>query len=196
MTSFSLSTYSQLTFGLKGGVSIATWDARDTEFRSISGYIVGTNFAAVLDIGIYEDVSLLSEINLIQKGYTGILMNNMDLDINFKLNYLQLPVHAKYSFGNDKIGGFILAGAYLGFGISSREESCLGENCSVFSRGLTSRNPGWNRPDWGISIGGGLLFNERFFVDVRYGYGFLLVMTGVNSRNRGIEISGGYFFGK
>jgi hypothetical protein len=80
------------------------------------------------------------------------------------LNTIEIPVLAKYSFG-ENIGGFVEGGPYVGYFISGKNKfEDISEDIDFDSEDL-------KRLDFGVQFGAGLklgLASNDIFLDVRY----------------------------
>ena len=132
---------------------------------------IGVNFLTKA-----KGFSIQPELNFISKG--AALKNVSGNKENFNLNYLELPVLAKYSFGI----GYINAGPSLGLR--------LGENDNV-----KNVLGGTKSLDFGLQMGAGLAIpagSGKIIVDGRYNLGLSNIADNSKIKNRGVSFSLGY----
>lgn len=192
---FGISTSAQISIGVRAGVNIANQTIEQSGLSVEPDALLGLHLGALVNIGITDDFSVQPELTFIQKG------NKFDFDLGTlgggvvetktTYNYLEIPILAKYGFGGEKIGGFILAGPSIAFGLSG-SSSTDGDSID-----LDWEEDGVTRSDFGIQFGAGINFSQ-LFVDVRYGLG----LTDLNDtdddtfsvKNNGLNIGIGYLF--
>jgi len=140
---------------------------------------LGFHFGFVMEVEIYEQFSFQSELLYSSQGSEGFLFNE-----DVKLNYLNLPLMAKYYVINDFS---IEAGAQVGWLLSAKTE----ENDETFDIA-----PVLNNLDTSLVFGLGYKIDNGIHFGVRYNYG--LTNTGLNYqpiiRNSVLQFSVGYFF--
>jgi len=196
---YSLSIQAQTTFGVRAGVNIATVNFEADGLDVSPDSRVGLTIAGIANIGITETFSVQPEVHFIQKGYKITLeFLGETLEETLKLNYLEIPIHAKYKFGQENVGGFVMAGPAIGFALNGEAESCDGGDC--VSEDLEfDDDDGFNRFEVGLSVGGGVTIGSNFFVDIRYVLGLTNLAEddadGTKATNRGFQIGAGYMFG-
>ncbi|HFB99317.1 MAG TPA: hypothetical protein ENJ53_00795, partial [Phaeodactylibacter sp.] len=93
------------------------------------------------------------------------------------LNYVEVPVLAKYNFGNGKVGGYIAAGSTLGYASSARFKTTTNFiiDINVIDKKLNLDALKISRLDIGgtVGVGGTVNFSGvQLFVDARYTHGF------------------------
>lgn len=172
----------QASFGLRGGVNLAKTSSKGGGFEVTTDAITGLNFAAVLELGITESFAIQPEFAFLQKG-----ANLKDFDVKTVINYLEVPVLAKFKFGGESFGAYIAAGPSFGYAISGKGNGEKIEDWEDYAR-----------LELGGNLGGGLglkLAGSFIYLDLRY----LVSLSNLNSgeddftvRNRGIGISAGF----
>lgn len=177
-----------VSFGPRVGANFSTLRAVGgekeyrEEFNDEAEYITGTQFGAVLNIGLSQSFSIQPEVLYAQRGFeanVSLLEDDPSGDIGAKLrmNYLEVPVLAKLSFGGDKVQGFLTAGPSVSYWMSGKttysfageEEEEDYEFQDDFEDGMKE-----NRLDFGASIGVGVAYRlgpGALNLDVRYGLG-------------------------
>ncbi len=138
-------------------------------------------------------LSIQPELLYIQKG-VGAKSGNTTADVH--INYLELPVLVKISFGSETIKGYVNAGPSIGYALSGKTK--IGSTTSKITFDDTD-----NRTDFGLQFGGGVGFQAgpgSILLDLRYGYGLTNTSktpSGGNSsdyksQNRVVAVSVGY----
>ncbi|MEJ2113203.1 MAG: porin family protein [Flavobacteriaceae bacterium] len=103
-----------IKFGIKAGVNFASITGDETD--DLSG-LTGFHFGAVLDISISEKFSVQPELLYSTQGAE--YKDSDAYDGKFKLNYINIPVMAKYYVAE---GFSIQAGPQIGFNTSAKDE--------------------------------------------------------------------------
>ncbi len=110
-----------LSFGGKLGVNIANMEFSEDGLTIEPDSKMGLNIAAILNVGLTDAFSVQPEVNFIQKGYTlDFELFDETVESDFIINYLEVPVLGKYSFGTDQLMGFVEAGPTVGFAMSAK----------------------------------------------------------------------------
>ncbi|MFH6944504.1 porin family protein [Flavobacterium sp. FlaQc-50] len=137
-------------FGVKGGLNVSTfaggnyWDA-----KSLVGFHVG-GFA---EIKIIERLAIQPEVLFSTQGAKLESFGNSDIDA--KLNYINVPVLAKFFITKQFT---VEAGPQIGFLVSAKEES---RDAKDFYKSV----------DLGFNFGAGYNFTDNVFVNLRYTVG-------------------------
>ncbi|MCT3673671.1 PorT family protein [Elizabethkingia anophelis] len=158
------------------GINIAT-----QSIKSVGGEKPKVGFQAGLGVNIpvgKDGFSIQPELNYIQKGVA--FKPAGASKTNYNLNYLEIPVLLKYSFGPV----YVNAGPSIGFrlGQSNKVKEALGKTKSV---------------DFGLQMGLGAAIPAgpgKLIVDGRYNLGLSNIsdVKGENIKNRGFVFSLGY----
>jgi opacity protein-like surface antigen len=140
----------QTRFGVKGGLNLSTVVGGDVEnTKSLVGFHVG-GFA---EIKIVEKFAIQPEILFSTQGTKAEAAFGNDVD--FKLNYLNIPVLAKY-YIVDKFS--VEAGPQIGVLLSAKAED---EDIKDFTRSV----------DFGFNVGAGYHFTDNLSINLRYTIG-------------------------
>lgn len=178
----------QVSFGPKAGVNFSNLSngaiIGKTQFEignSESSLRIGATAGIAADIAIGDMFSIAPELLYSMQGTTisGEILSD-DVTLNYKVDYLNLPVMAKAKFGGEKIKAFIGAGPYVGFAV--RKVTDL-----VFP-GETKTNIGFdsntdNRFDFGFVGGAGVMMPVgpgNITLEGRYGFGITNTSSDVN----------------
>ena len=147
---FAYTNAQEVKFGVKGGLNIATLGGDAEDAKSLVGFHVG-GFA---EIKLSDKFAIQPELLYSTQGakFEG---TDGDADYDDKLDYLNIPVMAKYYVAE----GFSLeAGPQIGFLLSAKED---GEDVKDFYKSI----------DFGVNFGAGYDFTENLSAGVRYNLG-------------------------
>lgn len=146
---FAFTNAQQTRFGVKGGLNISTVVGGDVEdTKSLVGFHVG-GFA---EIKVFDKFFIQPELLYSAQGTK---VDGFGGDADIKLNYLNIPVLAKY-YIVDKFS--VEAGPQLGVLLSAKAE---GTDIKDSTRSV----------DFGFNIGAGYNFTDNFSVGLRYTIG-------------------------
>ncbi|MCC7244729.1 MAG: PorT family protein [Saprospiraceae bacterium] len=208
---------SQISVGAKAGLNLASqsWTGVDSltsivDFKSLPLY----SFGAVLEVGVTENFAIQAEANYTAKGgrqeFSGDLLG---ISVSFKsdiiVNYLDIPVLAKYSFGGESAQGYVLAGPNFSYAFSGKVKSESTNSVTGTEKttdDINFKDDEYNRTDLGFNLGLGAQFglsdNMRLFADARYNLGLANMNTSdaaedadLKVKNRGIGINVGVLYG-
>jgi hypothetical protein len=172
--SFAISK-AQLSYGLTAGINLASYKESALGISVTSSNRTSFILGGFIDYELQEGFSILSGLQLAGMGgsYSGEV---------FKLNYLQLPVLAKYNV-TDNI--YVNAGTQLGILVSAK----VGE-IDVKTDFIAT--------DLHLVGGGGIDITDNIGAQIRYGFSLGNVAaeaaSGVTSKNRFLSIGLNYKF--
>lgn len=147
---FGFTNAQQTRFGVKGGLNISTLVGGDVEdTKSLVGFHVG-GFA---EIKIFDKFFIQPELLYSAQGTK--VDGPLGADADLKLNYLNIPVLAKY-YIVDKFS--VEAGPQLGILLSAKAD---GTDFKDYTRSV----------DFGFNIGAGYNFTDNLSVGLRYTIG-------------------------
>lgn len=172
----------------KAGLSLGFWSDRVDGEPEDSNLRPGLAIGAALGLGINELISIQPELLFIQKGGSA-----PNVELKRTINYLELPVLARFNFS----GFHVAAGPYLGFALGGKLKTEEGErNLEI---GSDEANDDLKPLDFGAYIGGGYsldIGSGKLMFDARLGWGFPNLLPGGDSdfsyRSRNYVISVGY----
>lgn len=148
---FGFTNAQQTRFGVKGGLNISTVVGGDVEdTKSLVGFHVG-GFA---EIHIVQRFFIQPELLFSTQGTK--VDGPFGADGDIKLNYLNIPVLAKYYIVDKKFS--VEAGPQLGVLLSAKAED---NDIKDFTRSV----------DFGFNIGAGYNFTDNLSVGLRYTIG-------------------------
>ena len=203
----SLSTFAQLSVGLKGGLNlsnIALQNETSTSSESITK--AGSATGLLVNYGFNDRFSAQVELLYAQKGANynySFLATTYDRKV--KLNYFEIPILIRYSYGDEnKIQLFANAGPYIAFRLKAVSE--LTTTTTIL--GTTSvRNSSIDFTDQvhntDIGLTGGIGVNYalelgKLFAEIRYGYGLTnvnkSVTNNVTEHNSNLQFSVGFLY--
>lgn len=194
--------YSQnISLGPKIGVNWSTVTGKDPLYNK--KFIAGFNIGATMNIDISDRFSIQPELLFSQQGYRAYReIRNQEVTTVQTLNYINIPVVARYVFGEGDLRGYINLGPYLGFMVGGKERVDVdGREVSREEVDFDIQNE-LNRMDFGIALGGGALFRAGegdVMLGLRYGFGLLPVSDDVifeagRDANSVWSLSVGYLF--
>jgi hypothetical protein len=150
-----------------------------TEYKNGHGYVVGVP----VNYSVFDYLAVQTDPSVIMKSYslvrTGIYGENYQTWNN---TYLQLPVSVQFSFGGEKLRGFVNLGGYFGGWLNSytygrTEESTSSINGGHyyydFKENVKFNSKRDNRFDGGLFAGLGLKYDFGalgIFAEARYYY--------------------------
>ena len=150
----------------------------DEEYK----YITGAQVGAVVNFGMSNWFSVQPEFLYSQKGYEVIGQISADEPVEdtymkLRMNYLEVPVLAKLSFGGEKLRAFLTAGPSVGYWVSGKSEWAYfgheGKKDYAFREDYKNGIKE-NRLDIGANVGVGVAYDlgaGALNLDVRYGLG-------------------------
>ena len=142
----------EVSFGVKGGVNFATVggdDFDDPDART------SFNFGGFVEVPITEKFSIQPEVYYSGQGYDIQSVDNGD-DIEFQLDYINVPVLAKYYFVDGFYGE---VGPQIGFNVNSEIDS----NPAGDSGDINFNSDAINTIDFAVVGGLGYKLNNGLF---------------------------------
>ncbi|SDI87742.1 Opacity protein [Chryseobacterium taeanense] len=167
---------SKISFGIKAGYSLSNMKFFDEKFDSKSYFYAGI----VAEQPVSPKFSVQAEALYTQIGgkqtFPYIMINDPDMpavnniEFNYQLNQIQVPVSAKYYFIPDLS---ISAGMNIAFNISEKVKT------KEVVNGSTSHNyEGVKTVNLFPFLGAEYKINDKFFVDARYNFNFFKINKG------------------
>ncbi|WP_158642547.1 porin family protein [Chitinophaga japonensis] len=185
----TLSSYAQVSFGVKAGFSSAKMSFDESDgVKRLAAWHAG----AIADFELAENFALQPQLLVSTKGYKA-----EGIDESFKLTYLELPVNFlyKHELGAGKIfGGF---GPYLAMGLSGKygEVDVKFDGKKDEELGETDEDIHGKRMDAGANFIAGYELKNGLLFSVNYSLGLTDVdPNGTKSKNGYFGISVGYLF--
>lgn len=205
-------SFAQVSVGAKAGVYtsfIDVTDAAEGLTQNVEGLTTAT-FGIVSEIGLGENFAFQPELLYTTKGFSvseGLNINLGGFPIpagvtaNTKINYLELPLLAKYKFGSEGLRFNITAGPVVSYAMNAhldtRANLLLDINPIKTNIDLDALN--YERLEVSASIGAGMEYDTgggALFADARYVHGFSDLynapVVDLNLKNRGVGVTVGY----
>ncbi|WP_035334164.1 porin family protein [Dokdonia sp. PRO95] len=180
----------EVSFGAKGGVNFATVggdDFDDPDART------SFHFGGFVEVPISEKFSIQPEVYYSGQGYDIQSVDNGD-DVEFQLDYINVPVLAKYYFVDGFYGE---VGPQIGFNVNSEIDS----NPDGDSGDISFNNDAINTVDFAVVGGLGYKLNNGLFFNARYNLGLSDVFSSedlggfdLDARNRVFMLGAGFAF--
>lgn len=168
----------QAQLSVKGGLNIANFNDTDASYDSRAGIMAGLTYDFAVPM---SPITIQPGVFYAQKG--------AELgDGKAKLDYLEIPVVAKFDFilDNPMLTPHVYFGPYLGFNINAEGEVAGGE-------GSVDIDDVVKGTDFGVAVGAGADIN-RFNVGVRYSAGLTDTFEDGDEKNGVFSIVGGIYF--
>ena len=165
-------------FGAKGGLNIAA--------QSVSGgtsisNVIGANLGVFAEYKLSDKFALQPELLFSMQGVkSSSSVFTYNIDQTRSLNYLDLPIMAKY-FATEKFS--IQAGPQIGFLISATDK--LDSTLPGFPSSSGDSKSNYNGVDFGLNFGLGYDFTEKISVSTRYNLGLSDVEKSIPSGSTG-----------
>ncbi|RYF79312.1 MAG: PorT family protein [Chitinophagaceae bacterium] len=179
----------------------------------------GFGVGVVSDVTLGSNLSLRSSLNLLQKG--GKLKSSFNLggddgqgemlpsiEVDNKFYYAELPVNLVYNVATSSGKLYFGAGPSVGFGLSGKAKVTSTnpfdpsekeeEKVDAFKK-EDDGGAGYKRFDLSANAIAGYQFNSGLFVHAGYLLGLSNLVDsqdGESMKNRGLQLTIGYFFGK
>lgn len=113
--------FAQSSIGLRGGMTFGNFpnlpiNAPENAATDAAG--MWGNYGAVsFELGITRWLALQPEVTYLQKAGKMRLTNN-DINLNVKMDYLEIPVLAKFRFGHNRLTGYTAFGPSIGYAVT------------------------------------------------------------------------------
>lgn len=190
----TLSSYAQVSFGVKAGYNSATVSTENNEGTSrLSGFHAGV----IADLSLAESFSLQPQLLYSAKGIKikDFDMNENETKVSYKLNYLELPVNFLYKpqVGAGKL--FVGAGPYVALGLGGKFGDTKVKFDGKKSADIdeTDDNVHLKALDAGANFLAGYELKNGLLFSINYSLGLTNVSPdGDKSKNSYIGISVGY----
>jgi uncharacterized protein YunC (DUF1805 family) len=205
-------SFAQISIGAKAGVYtsfLSTTDAVDNVTPDIES-VTSPTFGLVSEIAIGENFAFQPELLYTTKGFKMTESMNINLGglpipagvtARTKINYLELPLLAKYKFGENNLKFNIMAGPVLGYAINGhlKSDANLIIDINTVKNKIDLDALNYERFEVNAAVGAGVTYEMeggKLFADVRYVQGFTDLykapVVDLNLRNRGVGVTVGY----
>ncbi len=217
----------QVQIGPKVGMNLyKIADGEDVSEGVNEPFAVGLNLGVATSFGITENFAIAPELIFTQKGsrlegeFTdsfsgdfGQIETTITFDERQKLNYLEMPVLARVTFGNT-VKGYVNAGPSVGYWLGGSLKSEEGDESETYKIKFVDEGDDVaddeisvdkeraNRLEVGAAIGGGVMVNTGagdLLFDVRYQRGLNNIFDyeddDLTAKNHGFAVSVIYLLG-
>ena len=164
----------QWRLGVNGG---ATWNHYSinkqymTDYRFVDEW--GGMAGVMTQYNFFDWLGLRGELNFVQRNYRHTRYQYADrLNVRYENNYLLLPVTVNFSFGGQKVRGFVNAGVYGGVWLNGKrggtEFNSLSGKTVLFSEQYAFNAQKDQRGDFGCTGGVGIeyKFHEHWMAQI------------------------------
>jgi hypothetical protein len=173
-------------------------------------YLPGVNVGLAGEYAVNEHFSVLSEINYQEKGFRireqmDVNLLNIDIPLGVRVDtrvrYIDLPVMAKYAFGNGVVKAYVAAGPQVSYALNGRVKTRADflVDFNVTNIPINFSTVNYQRYDLAGVVAAGVDFptgNGKVFFDARYSQGlsdsFKLPVIDLNIKNHGFGFGIGY----
>jgi hypothetical protein len=167
---FSFANAQDMKLGVKGGLNSSTLSGVDG-----AKSLIGLNIGGFVEFKVSDKFSVQPELLYSMQG--------VKTDMTLKLNYINIPVIAKYAVA-EKFN--LQAGPQIGFLVSANQD---GVDYKDHLKSI----------DFGINFGAGYDFTKKMFLDLRYNLGLAQTQKSLDpgeaiAKNAVIQLSLGYKF--
>ena len=197
---FTVANAQEAKFGVKAGMVLSTLSGdatQDSQFKP--GFVFG-GFAAV---ALSDKFTFQPELLFSFQGtaYRDYYNGNDDFyykQQNLNLNYLQIPLMAKYYVAKKFSLEF---GPQFGFLLSAKRNTfnyaIIGEDDNYNTHSIDVKD-NFKTFDFGLNIGGGYDFNDKWGINLRYNFGLNNAAqndgTNYTANNQVLAVTGSYKF--
>lgn len=191
MMTFALASFSQVRFGVKAGLNLASQKFSGFGINITGDNLVGFNVGGVVDIPVASSFYFQPGVSYSLKGTKSTFL---DETVKTTLNYVDVPLNLMYKVKASKVAVVILAGPNIGFGISGKSISDTDSEDVKFG----SDEDQVKRLDFGLNFGAGVEFG-KFQVTAQYGLGLSNLANTADGddskvKNNVISFNAAYFF--
>ncbi|MEL6924396.1 MAG: porin family protein [Bacteroidota bacterium] len=164
------------------------------------------------ELGLSDNFSIRPELSYIEKGFRldeGVSFDIMNLPIpvgveaTTRVRYIQMPVLAKYAFGEGPARAYVMAGPSFGYAASANLQTKVNSiiDFNVSNTDINLNNDTYDRLDIAGMAGAGIEWNTgagSLFAEARYAHSFTDLLNDpvvdLRLRNRGFGFAVGYKF--
>jgi hypothetical protein len=172
------------TWGIKGGINLASWHHADKDVQDVLESRLGFHVGILSHNHISNKIAIQPEL---QFSTQGTEVERGDNDIEYRTSYLNVPVMIQYMFDN---GFRVEAGPYVGFLLGAKDVSSSGTEIDA--------KDDYKKVDAGVGVGLNYLSYSGFGVGGRYNFGLANIndRLGDKIQNRVFQLSVFYMFDK
>ena len=191
LVAITASLFGQVSIGAKAGIyrsDISVQGINNNILPATQG-ITDISLGVVSEIIVGENFGFQPELNYEKSGFKiseGLDLNvfNIPLPVGVKaktkVDYLSMPLLAKYKIGTGPVKGYVTAGPNFRYALKGEVQTFATVliDIPVFSQDINFSGENVNRLDVGGIIGAGVTFDSgpgQLFLDARYNHGFTQV---------------------
>lgn len=180
-------SFGQLGFGLRGGYegSISSLELvngmdREIGFAPTYGFMINYDLDLHFAVSLEANYITYSEITKYSKDFYPYSPNPLEakaVTMKSTVNYLQIPILGRTTFGEKKFKWLLTFGPYVGIGMSGKRENAMNGNKRLeLNYDATFQAGDFVKYDLGGQVGGGFQYtlgtSGFFFVEARLQIGF------------------------
>ena len=203
----------QFSYGVKGGWTFQNISTTNPLVDVLPKFKTNRTFTlgAVGEYALTEQFAVQGEVNFVRKGF--VVKEGFDLELGdfplplgveatTNIKYIDVPLLAKYKFGNSAIGGYVTAGPTFGYARSGNFKTSANVLIDINLTNTDLDFDALNVSRWevGGAIGAGATANlvggSQLFVDARFTQGFTkldnLPVIDADFKNRGVAVTAGF----
>lgn len=212
LVAITASLFGQVSLGAKAGIyrsDIAVQGIDNNLLPNTQG-ITDISLGIVSEIMIGQNFGVQPELTYEKSGFK--INEGLDLDLfnipiplgvkaKVKVDYLSLPILAKYKIGTGPVKGYVTAGPNFRYALQGDVQTfaTVIVDIPIWSQDINFSGENVQRMDIGGVIGAGVSFETgpgQLFLDARYNHGFTQVdnfsFADLQLRNTGMGINIGY----
>ncbi len=175
ITGLSDSMYAQdVDFGVKVGLNLANVVGDDEDRNSLLSFHIG----GLAEITFSDKFSLQPELLYSRQGFEA-----KEAEAKFKLDYLAIPIMAKYYLGEK-----------FSVEIGPQASFLINDKVVFDDSDIPDADTDASSFDLGLNLGIGLNLNSNLLAQIRYSYGITTVAENPDVNNSVLQVSLGYKF--
>jgi hypothetical protein len=189
----------QLRYGIKVGGILSDISFKENGKTKSSDPKVGFELGGILEYSFSSSLSLQPELLFVNNGGIKISNNVFSLTSKYTFNQFQLPINLKYKMGTEQLKFYVAAGPYFGYIFSAKAKHSGGNLQNLFigdnPQNLFKGKDPMKHVDFGIGVGFGIEFYNKYIVGTGYKYGIANLSRGNETMKIGtFDLSIGYLF--
>ncbi len=212
LVAITASLFGQVSIGAKAGIyhSNVAIDGIDNNLLPNTKGLTDFSGGVISEIMLGNNFGIQPELNYEKSGFQ--INEGLDIDIfnvpvpiglkaKVKVDYLTMPILAKYKIGSGPVKGYISAGPNFRYAMKGEVKTFATVliDIPVWSQDINFSGDNVQRMDIGGIVGAGVSFTTgpgQLFIDARYNHGFTQVdnfsFADLKMKNTGMGINIGY----
>lgn len=111
---FQLTAFAQVNIGVKAGVNFTSIELSGNNTSDLNTHsLTGSNYGVFAEFDLNSNFSIQPEINYTKKRFYYDLVDEIDGRADYTFKFVEVPVLAKYKFGNKHFEAYVNAGPLL-----------------------------------------------------------------------------------